>query len=132
MKKYSLDEINSDVQLLEKIKRVDGAGSGLDADLVRGLPADFTSSLSENGYQILPSGLIIQWVTSTTDGDGKFTATFPIAFPNEGLAGFSTVRGDNYTAQNGKPSTTKISGTTLNIDKNGSSGKTVNSLAIGY
>jgi len=36
MKKYSLDEINSDVQLLEKIKEVDGSGSGLDADLVQG------------------------------------------------------------------------------------------------
>jgi len=36
MKKYSLDEINSDAQLLEKIKRVDGSGSGLDADLLAG------------------------------------------------------------------------------------------------
>ena len=36
MKKYSLDEINSDAQLLEKIKRVDGAGSGLNADTLDG------------------------------------------------------------------------------------------------
>lgn len=60
----------------------DGLGSGLDADLVRGLPADFTSSLIDNGYQKLPSGLIIQWGTGTSPSDGGFTITFPIAFPN--------------------------------------------------
>ena len=35
--KYSLDEINSDEQLLEKIKNVDGPASGLDADKLDGL-----------------------------------------------------------------------------------------------
>jgi hypothetical protein len=38
---------------------------------------NFDSSLSSNGYQKLPSGLIIQWGTAT---DG--TITFPITFPN--------------------------------------------------
>ncbi|WP_297452597.1 hypothetical protein [Persephonella sp.] len=59
----------------------DGAGSGLDADLVRGLPADFSSSNNPNGYQKLPSGVIIQWGTFSLDG-GPFTGHFPIAFPN--------------------------------------------------
>jgi len=66
----------------------DGASSGLDADLLRGLPADFTAVKAENGYQKLPSGLIIQWgtvsyVVGTSVGDAASTVfTFPIAFPN--------------------------------------------------
>ena len=68
--------------LLEKIKEVDGTDSGLDADLLRGLPADFTNDLSENGYQILPSGLIIQWGVVQSTSDDNETFTFPVAFPN--------------------------------------------------
>jgi len=65
----------------------DGTGSGLDADLVRGLPADFTSSKTTNGYQKLPSGLIIQWgldglFTISADSSVDRAVTFPIAFPN--------------------------------------------------
>ena len=44
---------------------------------------DFLSLKSENGYQKLPDGLIIQWGLST--GASSRTATFPIAFPNECL-----------------------------------------------
>lgn len=41
-------------------------------------------SLSSSGYQILPSGLILQWITRThPGGSGSQTVTFPIAFPNE-------------------------------------------------
>lgn len=36
-------------------------------------------NLSANGYQKLPSGLIIQWGTSTT---ASAPVTFPVAFPN--------------------------------------------------
>ena len=59
----------------------DGFGSGLDADKLRGLPADFTSSKATNGYQKLPSGLIIQWRTIYAN-TGNNTVAFPIAFPN--------------------------------------------------
>jgi hypothetical protein len=46
---------------------------------------DFTGSnqsISSNGYQKLPGGLIIQWgtATSTSSGDGFQTVTFPTAF----------------------------------------------------
>jgi len=62
----------------------DGAGSGLDADLLRGLPADFTSSKAANGYQKLPSGLIIQWgnlpITSTNTA-----YNLPISYPTSHL-----------------------------------------------
>jgi len=74
------DEALSKGQLLNEIKKVDGIGSGLDADLLRGLPADFTASLSGNGYQKLPSGLIIQWGILSAP-PGQTQVTFPIAFP---------------------------------------------------
>jgi len=73
-----LDEI-----ILDKLKNVDGEGSGLDADLIRGLPADFTCDLSENGYTKLPNGLIIQWGTAQATGTNSIeNFTFPITFPN--------------------------------------------------
>lgn len=73
-----------DSLILEKLKNVDGNGSGLDADLIRGLPADFTNSLDTNGYHKLPSGMIIQWgVIDISGGDasGNVSITFPIDFP---------------------------------------------------
>jgi len=51
------------------------------ADLVRGLPADFTSSKATNGYQKLPSGLIIQW-----GWNNVAATTLPITFPNVTLS----------------------------------------------
>lgn len=41
-----------------------------------------TSSLSENGYQKLPSGLIMQWGQAiSTGGPSQRTVTFPTRFP---------------------------------------------------
>ena len=59
-----------------------GAGSGLNADLVRGLPADFSSNLAPTGYQKLPSGLIIQWGVYIGRASDALIIGFPIAFPN--------------------------------------------------
>jgi hypothetical protein len=43
----------------------------------------FGSSLSNTGYQKLPSGLIIQWGTYNTPGTSTASSvTFPLAFPN--------------------------------------------------
>ncbi len=75
----------SNATVLTKIKKVDGAGSGLDADLIRGLPADFSNSRTYDGYQKLPSGLIIQWGHTTAH-----YVTFPIAFPNAVLSAVAT------------------------------------------
>lgn len=44
---------------------------------------EFGSSLAANGYQKLPSGLIIQWGFAAT---GSATITFPIAFPTAACA----------------------------------------------
>lgn len=43
--------------------------------------SQFGASLSTNGYQYLPSGLIIQWGTHNV-GATSGTITFPITFPN--------------------------------------------------
>lgn len=61
-----------------------GTGSGQVPDM-----SSFTSSFAQNGYQKLPSGLIIQWgyssVASTAAGasaNNTVTVTYPVAFPN--------------------------------------------------
>ena len=46
-------------------------------------PTDFVESLTTNGYQKLPGGLILQWgYTASTAGSGVKTVTFPIPFTN--------------------------------------------------
>lgn len=47
--------------------------------------ADWTQSHTGNGWQRLPSGLIVQWGTGLTGTDGLYTATYPVAFPNAAL-----------------------------------------------
>ena len=77
----------SNSTLMNKVLAQDGESSGLDADLVRGLPANFSRSLSSNGYQQLPGGLIMQWGMQKFYNTGAInsvverTVTFPIAFP---------------------------------------------------
>lgn len=46
---------------------------------------EFGASLALNGYQKLPSGLIIQWGASTPSG-GSQSISLPISFPNSFLA----------------------------------------------
>lgn len=48
--------------------------------------AIFASSLSANGYQNLPSGLIIQWGKNTVSADSSLNVTLPVAFS---VSGFS-------------------------------------------
>ncbi|KVZ72527.1 hypothetical protein [Burkholderia ubonensis] len=80
---------------------------------VVGQSSKFASSLASNGYQKLPSGLIIQWLQiSVPGGSIGATYTLPIAFPNSPIAaagmlgaagqvggsgGVATVYGYNYT-----------------------------------
>lgn len=46
----------------------------------------FGSSLGANGYQKLPSGLILQWGAAATNSSGTAVVSFPIAFPNAVLS----------------------------------------------
>ncbi|MGD9808242.1 MAG: phage tail protein [Deferribacterales bacterium] len=81
-------KLNSDsytaADVLAKIKSVDGAGSGVDCDLVRGLPANFTIVKNINGRQENPSGFFEQWVRVTVSippGANEYDIVLPVAFP---------------------------------------------------
>ena len=64
----------------EAAKRDVGNGAGQLPDM-----SNFAGSLGFNGYQKLPTGLIIQWgafnVNGTSGAVGTTDITFPIAFP---------------------------------------------------
>jgi hypothetical protein len=47
---------------------------------------EFGSSLATNGYQKLPSGLIVQWGTIGTSSTADVAVTFPISFPTAAVA----------------------------------------------
>jgi hypothetical protein len=53
-------------------------GSG--GTLMNRFASTFFASLASNGYQKLPSGLIIQWGVFNPSPAGDLTITFPIAF----------------------------------------------------
>jgi hypothetical protein len=57
---------------------------------------DFTSLIGQNGYQKLPSGLIIQWGSTTAPANGGVGITFPIPFPTIGFIGLATFGGFGY------------------------------------
>ena len=65
---------------------------------MRSSKGDFAKSLSANGYQKLPSGLIIQWGSVLTAADGTTTWVFPIAFPSNTYAVLATVYQVSSTA----------------------------------
>ena len=70
-----------------------GAHASQDATTPNGLVrlGQFSASIGSNGYQKLPSGLIIQWgylVTGTTSA-GNVVVTFPVAFPTAALVPMS-------------------------------------------
>jgi len=81
----------TDEELLQRVLGIDGEGSGIDADKVKGLDADFSCSHTQNGYQKIPGGLIFQWgrvndISARARAGNFYHGTvewvFPIAFPN--------------------------------------------------
>ena len=60
---------------------------------------DGTSVKATSGYQILPSGLIVQWgVSASIGGATTNIVTFPISFPNACLNVQATAQQDNASA----------------------------------
>ena len=56
----------------------------LTGDLTLPVSPLFASSVTSNGYQKLPTGLIIQWgISALISPTGTVTVTFPITFPND-------------------------------------------------
>ncbi len=76
------------------------------------LLAGFANQLSENGYQKLPGGLIIQWMNPVDSGDGNqdgkywgtsYTTNFPIPFTQVFAVLISTVNlNDDQSVGNDK------------------------------
>lgn len=64
------------------------------------LLAGFAVSKSTSGYQKLPSGLVIQWGNTVTNGSGQADVTFPIAFPTALFRAIVNPIGGNYTVGN--------------------------------
>ncbi|MCA8045466.1 gp53-like domain-containing protein [Burkholderia arboris] len=74
----------------------------------------FSGSAGTAGYQKLPGGLIIQWMSVNVAGGATTTYNFPIAFPNNAYAvvgsrgapgsnasfNFSPISKSQFTAQN--------------------------------
>ncbi|KVK88705.1 hypothetical protein WJ47_02610 [Burkholderia ubonensis] len=69
-------------------------------------------ALLTNGYQKLPSGLIIQWGAATTNSSGVATVAFPIAFPNQQLGAVASI---NATLTTGLVSTYNFSKPSMSI-----------------
>jgi hypothetical protein len=71
----------------------------------------FTASLSSNGYQRLPSGLIMQWGKTISTGiDSTVSVSFPISFVSEV---YSVVVTQNAGRQDGSNGTISVDGITI-------------------
>ena len=91
-------------------------------------------SLTANGYQKMPGGLIVQWGTNVTVSAGAVTVTFPITFPNGCRSVSATPRNDTT----GNESITYFSKTasscifTTTVDAGVQTGINFDWFAIGY
>jgi len=83
---------------------------------------------STNGYQKLPSGLILQWGSTTITG--THTVTFPIAFPSVCRAVMTTDKGSGGGIENQKIQ--EVSKTNFKAISTYSSGDAIYWFAIGY
>lgn len=96
--------------------------------------SEFTNSLAVNGYQKLPSGLIMQWGNVLSVGpDVATSVTYPIAFTS--AAPFTTVMSDTACVSNAERNpimyNASLTGFTFRMG-NGCSGINVRWLSIGY
>ena len=80
---------------------------------------NFETSLSSNGYQILPSGLIMQWGSAGGASSNPSLVKFPINFPN---SCFSVVITNNVGPSNVTPTQDAIA--TFNVTFSGFSFRT--------
>lgn len=92
-------------------------------------------SLSANGYQKLPGGLIIQWgALNTTATNG--TVTFPTAFPNACFSvvahDYATTVSDNSIVRFNLPTNTQVSWLAQTYTGSSVSPNTWTWIAIGY
>jgi hypothetical protein len=86
-------------------------------------------SLTTNGYQILPGGLIIQWGVNSASGNTTTNVTLPITFPN---AGFVATTAFQSNADYNDSCGAFFASTSVLTLRNGTSTYNVNWIAIGY
>lgn len=118
----------------EAAKRSVGTGVGQIPDMT-----GFTASLGANGWQKLPSGLIIQYAGFVSDPSGQGNIALPIAFPNACIGAFpvhtnSPGGGAEYLQVIGE-SQTMISYHSWSISASGVSllgGNSCKIMAVGY
>lgn len=77
-----------------------------------------SQSLTPNGYQIFPSGLILQWGSFLTDVIATKTVTFPIPFPNTIFQAYAAQgNANNTTWALGIPDVSAVQNSTFtNVD----------------
>ncbi len=112
------------------------AASGAGGWLAVGQPqlyasSSFASSLSINGYQKLPSGLIIQWGQTSNSG-AELHWTYPISFPSAAVSVVCNMRKDNGSTAVITIGTTYASGSSLLDGVNATGTNSYNWIAIGY
>ena len=98
-------------------------------------PASFGTSLDHNGYQKLPSGLIVQWCGGVSQAaSGNQVVTFPIAFPTVALwCQVTNIYG--FASQGGGYALITATQTTATVARNGvdnANGVAPQILAVGY
>lgn len=92
---------------------------------------EFVASLAANGYQKLPSGMIIQWGITGALGAGQSTfVTFPIAFPNAILAIAPCALSISNSSQYA-PTVFGTAATSFNVGSTGSGYSGITWMAIG-
>lgn len=92
---------------------------------------EFVASLGVNGYQKLPSGLILQWGSTAALPAGSTTAiTFPIAFPSACLS--VTVNGANSSGSWYAPGFAAKTATGFGLVTPSSGSTNYNWIAVGY
>ena len=104
--------------------------------LLQALPGALASrpemarSLAANGYQKLPSGLIIQWgMVSSIAAGGTKTFTYPVAFPTGPFCAFATPA--SGTPANCIPFGTNPGSVSCDVTNGGSAVSTAYVLVIG-
>lgn len=93
----------------------------------------YAANTATNGYQKLPSGLIIQWGLATSGAGGNVTVTFPIAFPTSILRGYASCPVGNIIGGVGSATNSTLQiGATIANTAGAAVGYAIPWFAIGY
>ncbi|WP_241174667.1 gp53-like domain-containing protein [Enterobacter asburiae] len=121
------------VGLKEAAKRDVGNGANQIPDM--GFFTSQKAGPTSNGWQKLPSGIIVQWYTATHPADSTaWSYNFPIPFPNAFLADSAVVAGstDNRTYINGSIASNIARQWIVSRDQNTGGNVSFSSIVVGW